>query len=98
MEWSLEESADIRRAEEALERIRLSLRRRGKWWWSWRLLDVQHELQAVKREVLDGQHGQPIGSGPDLGRITTRDDARLRSLTRAQIPAAAGISSGGEGI
>lgn len=55
MEWTKEERADIRRAEAALERIRKSLKARGKWWWMWRLLDVQHELQKVKREVVEGR-------------------------------------------
>ena len=58
MEWSPEESADLRRAEQALERIRRSLKARGKWWWMWRIQDVQHEVQRVKREALAGQYGK----------------------------------------
>lgn len=60
MEWTREERADIRRAEAALERIRKSLKGRGKWWVMWRLQDVQHELQRVKAEVATGQHGKPL--------------------------------------
>lgn len=59
MEWIREESADLRRAEEALERIRRSLKVSGKWWVMWRIEDVQHELQRVEAEVAAGQHGRP---------------------------------------
>jgi len=55
LEWIREERADIRRAEAALERMLKSLKARGKWWWMWRLLDVQHELHKVKREMVERQ-------------------------------------------
>jgi hypothetical protein len=90
MEWTADEMRDLKWTEEALGRLHQSLQDRGKWWWMWRIGDVQGELAVVLDEAKKGIYGTPIGdelagirmAGPRLGRVGPRNAASQRAQVR----------------
>lgn len=87
MEWTREERADLRRAEQAIERVRRSLKERGKWRIMWRIQDVQHSLQTAKAAVAE-QGKSDVSSTPSVAQSVAQDtiDPNLMALIKRKIP------------